>query len=180
LARPCRRRVLSGRRLRNFLAIDLAACRCRAQLWDASTAIPLGLAFFFHSPGAERFAGRIVVLTILVSAGVAAFEAIDRLMHPRDIEHLWALTLAGAIGVAGNALTSRIRISAGKRLDSPALVADGNHARADMLASLAVIASAIAVALSAQIADPLIGLGITIVILKVAYNSWTTVQGPQT
>ena len=143
---------------------------------DASTAIPLGLAFFLRSERGERIAGRFVVLTIFVSACVALYEAIDRFVHPHHLGHLWALAAAGAVGVAGNAIAARIRTEAGHRLDSPALVADGNHARVDALVSLAVVASAASVALSAQIADPIIGLAITLVILKVTRDSWLTVQ----
>lgn len=143
---------------------------------DASTAVPLGLAFLLRSDRGERLAGKFVVVTIFASACVALYETIDRLIHPHHLGHLWALGGAGAIGVVGNALAARIRIGAGRRLDSPALIADGNHARVDALVSLAVVASAAAVALSAQIADPIIGLGITLVILKVTRDSWVTVQ----
>jgi len=144
---------------------------------DALTAVPLGFAFFIRSHRAEHVAGRAVVLTIFVSACVALYEAIDRFVHPHNLHHLRALALAGAIGVCGNGLAAKIRGAAGKRLNSRALIADGAHARADMLASLAVVGSAAAVALSAQIADPLIGLAIAIVILKVTRNSWRTVEG---
>ena len=89
----------------------------------------------------------------------------------------FALALAGAVGFAGNWWAAIIRSRAGRRLDSPALVADGAHARADAYVSLAVIASAAAVALGADIADPLIGLGITLVILKITRDSWRTVRG---
>lgn len=88
-----------------------------------------------------------------------------------------ALAFAGAIGFAGNRMAAVIRIGAGKRLDSPALIADGNHARADAYVSLAVVASAAAVAVGAPIADPLIGLGITGVILEITWKSWRTVSG---
>jgi divalent metal cation (Fe/Co/Zn/Cd) transporter len=77
----------------------------------------------------------------------------------------------------GNLVAARIRTRAGRRLDSPALVADGDHARADAYVSLAVIASAAAVALGAGVADPLIGLAITAVILRITWQSWRTVSG---
>ena len=93
-----------------------------------------------------------------------------------DRTHLGALAAAGGIGYAGNRIAARIRIRAGHRLNSAALVADGNHARADAYVSLAVVASAVAVALGAQILDPLIGLGITLVILRITWDSWRTVR----
>jgi len=147
---------------------------------DALTAVPLGIAFALHSQVAERRAGLAVVATIFISACVAGVEAVSRLIHPSAPTHLAALALAGAIGYAGNFIASRIRLSAGQRLDSPALIADGHHARADSYVSLAVIASAIVVALGAPIADPLIGLAITLVILRITWQSWATVRGHHT
>ena len=144
---------------------------------DAATAIPLAIAFALRSAQAERIAGLLVVLAIFVSACVAGYEAIYRLIHPQEPEHLVALALAGLVGFGGNWWAAIIRTRAGRRLSSPALVADGAHARADAYVSLAVIASAGAVAAGAAVADPLIGLGITLVILKITRDSWITVRG---
>jgi len=144
---------------------------------DAGTAIPLGIAFLLRSERAERYAGLFVVAAIFISACVAGVEAISRLIHPQTPTHLWALGAAGLIGFAANWAAAIIRSRAGRTLDSPALIADGNHARADAYVSLAVIASALVVALGLPIADPLIGLGITAVILKITWDSWGTVRG---
>jgi cation diffusion facilitator family transporter len=144
---------------------------------DALTAVPLGIAFALRSQLAERRAGLAVVAAIFISACVAGAEAIGRLIHPSAPTHLAVLALAGAIGYAGNFIAARIRLSAGRRLDSPALIADGDHARADAYVSLAVIASAIVVALGAPIADPIIGLAITLVIVRITWQSWGTVRG---
>jgi cation diffusion facilitator family transporter len=144
---------------------------------DALTAVPLGIAFLMRSERAERMAGLFVVLAIFISACVAGVEAISRLIHPAPPTHLWALAAAGAIGYVGNFLAAKVRLGAGRRLDSPALIADGNHAAADAYVSLSVIASAIVVALGAPIADPLIGLAITVVILRITWQSWNTVRG---
>jgi cation diffusion facilitator family transporter len=144
---------------------------------DAGTAIPLGAAFLLRSARAERWAGLFVVATIFASACVAGIESISRLIHPQAPTHLLALAIAGLVGFAGNWLAAGIRTRAGNRLDSPALIADGNHARADSYVSLAVIATAAVVALGLPIADPLIGLAITAVILKITLDSWRTVRG---
>jgi cation diffusion facilitator family transporter len=144
---------------------------------DAATAIPLGIAFALRSARAERLAGLFVVLAIFVSACVAGAEAIARLVHPQEVTHLGALALAGVIGFAGNWAAAIVRSRAGHRLDSPALVADGNHARADAYVSLAVVASAAVVAIGIPVADPLIGLAITLVILRITWDSWRTVRG---
>ncbi|HMJ37757.1 MAG TPA: cation diffusion facilitator family transporter [Baekduia sp.] len=143
---------------------------------DALTALPLGIAFLLRSRVAEKRAGYFVVAAIFISAAVAAAESVDRLIHPRPIDHLVALALAGVVGFAGNEIAARVRLRAGRRLDSAALIADGNHARTDALVSLAVVASAAVVAIGLDVADPLIGLTITMVILRITWQSWRTVS----
>lgn len=142
---------------------------------DALTAVPLGIAFFFRSFRAEKIAGLAVVLAIFVSACVALYESIQRLIHPEHLTHLWVLAAAGVIGFVGNDVAARIRLRAGNRLSSPALIADGNHARADGFVSLGVVVSALIVALGLQVADPIIGLVITLVILRITWQSWRTI-----
>jgi cation diffusion facilitator family transporter len=143
---------------------------------DAATAIPLAVAFAMRSARAERYAGLFVVAAIFVSACVAGVEAVSRLIHPSTPSHLVALAAAGAVGFVGNWLAAQIRTRAGRVLHSPALTADGNHARADAYVSLAVIASAIVVAIGVPAADPIIGLAITAVILRITWQSWLTVR----
>jgi cation diffusion facilitator family transporter len=147
---------------------------------DALTAVPLGIAFLMRSRNAEAYAGFAVVAAIAISAGVAAIEAANRLIHPSPPTHLWVLAAAGVIGYLGNSAAARVRMRAGRRLDSAALIADGNHARADAYVSLAVLASAAVVALGAPMADPLIGLAITFVILRITWSSWRTIRGENT
>jgi cation diffusion facilitator family transporter len=144
---------------------------------DALTAVPLGIAFWLRSERAERGAGLFVVAAIFISACVAGVEAIRRLIDPTPPGHLWVMAAAGAIGYLGNLIAAKVRLRAGERLDSPALVADGHHARADAYVSLAVIASAAVVAVGLPIADPLIGLAISVVILRITWESWRTVRG---
>jgi cation diffusion facilitator family transporter len=143
---------------------------------DALTAVPLGIAFFLRSVRAEQIAGYFVVVAILVSACVALYETVDRLIHPQQLSHLWALAAAGAAGFVGNEIAAQVRLRAGHRLDSPALVADGNHARIDGFVSLGVVLSAVLVALGLDRADPLVGLAITLVILRITWNSWRTIR----
>ncbi|HEX5558798.1 MAG TPA: cation diffusion facilitator family transporter [Gaiellales bacterium] len=144
---------------------------------DALTALPLGVAFFLRSARGERMAGIAVVLAIAVSGCVALYETVERFIHPEHLSHLGLLALAGVVGFAGNEIAARYRLRAGRRLKSPALVADGQHARADGLVSLGVVASAGFVALGARLADPLIGLAITALILRITWQSWRTVTG---
>jgi Co/Zn/Cd efflux system component len=143
---------------------------------DALTAIPLGIAFLLRSYRGEKLAGLAVVLAIFFSACVAGYEAIQRLLHPEHLSHLWVLAAAGVIGFAGNEIAAQVRLRAGRRLHSPALIADGNHARTDGYVSLSVIASAALVAVGLPRADPLIGLGITLVILKITWDSWRIIS----
>jgi cation diffusion facilitator family transporter len=144
---------------------------------DALTAVPLGIAFVLRSQRAERGAGLFVVAAIFISACVAGAEAVSRLIHPTAPSHLGALAAAGAIGYLANYVAAQVRTRAGRRLDSTALIADGDHARADAYVSLAVIASAAVVAIGLPIADPLIGLAITLIILRITWQSWRTVRG---
>ena len=143
---------------------------------DALTAVPLGIAFLLRSFKAEKRAGYFVVATIFVSACVALWQSIERLINPQQIDYLWPLAAAGIVGFIGNEIAAQIRTRAGKRLDSPALIADGAHARSDGLVSLAVVGSAIVLALGLQIGDPIIGLIITLVILRITWQSFVTVQ----
>jgi cation diffusion facilitator family transporter len=143
---------------------------------DALTAVPLGIAFFLRSPKAETLAGLVVVLAIFVSACVALVETIQRLINPQELSHLWVLAGAGVIGFVGNEIAARVRLRAGKRLSSPALVADGKHARVDGFVSLGVVASAALVGLGWEVGDPIVGLLITLVILKVTWDSWRTIR----
>src|SRR4051812_40958377 len=143
---------------------------------DAATAFPIGMAFLLRSEVGERRAGIAVVVAIFISACVAGYEAIARLVNPSAPDALGWLAIAGCIGFLGNWLAGRIRSDAGRRLNSAALVADGAHARADAYVSLGVVASAVAVAAGVPIADPLIGLAITLLILRITWESWRTVH----
>jgi divalent metal cation (Fe/Co/Zn/Cd) transporter len=143
---------------------------------DALTAVPLGIAFALRSSRAEKIAGLAVVGAIFVSACVALYETIQRFIHPEDLTHLWALAAAGLIGFAGNELAAQVRLRAGRRLASPALVADGNHARTDGFVSLGVVASAILVAVGLPRADPIVGMAITAVIFKITWDSWRLIS----
>jgi len=145
---------------------------------DALTAVPLLIAFrlalrpatkrYTYGYGrAEDLAGIFVIATIALSSALAAYEAIDRLLHPRDVTHLWAVAAAAVVGFAGNELVARYRIRVGRRIGSAALVADGLHARTDGFTSLAVLLGAGGVALGWSWADPVIGLAITVAILGV-------------
>ena len=143
---------------------------------DALTAVPLGVAFWLRSERAERGAGLFVVAAIFISACVAGVEAVDRLSTGRRprICGRWQPPARSAIWATTS--PPRCGCAPGRRLHSPALVADGHHARADAYVSLAVIASAVVVAVGVPVADPLIGLAITLVILRITWQSWRTVR----
>jgi len=143
---------------------------------DAATAIPVGIAFYLRSFRAEKIAGMFVVLAIFVSACVALYETILRFIDPQPLSNLGALAAAGILGFVGNEIAAQVRLRAGSRLASPALIADGNHARVDGFVSLGVVVSAVGVALGFELADPIVGFAITLVILKVTRDSWRTVR----
>ncbi|WCO67973.1 cation diffusion facilitator family transporter [Iamia majanohamensis] len=149
---------------------------------DALTAIPLLIAFrlgrraptrrYTYGYGrAEDLAGVFVVLMIAISAAVAAYQAFDRLVHPRPLEGLWLLFAAGLVGSAGNELVALYRVREGRAIGSAALVADGYHARTDGLTSLAVAGGAVGVAAGFERADALVGLAISVAILGVLWGA---------
>jgi cation diffusion facilitator family transporter len=149
---------------------------------DAVTAVPLLIAFkLLHKKPTKRFtygygrvedlAGVFIVLIILISAIIAGYESIDRLMHPVAMTNLWAVIGASIIGCIGNEAVALLRIRTGKKMNSAALIADGYHARVDGLTSLAVFLGAIGVWLGYPLADPIIGLIITVTIMKIVYDS---------
>ncbi|RNI18359.1 cation diffusion facilitator family transporter [Flexivirga caeni] len=153
---------------------------------DAATAIPLLIAFWLAKrPANDRYtygygraedlAGLFVIAMIALSSALAGWEAIDRLVHPRDVSHLWAVAVAGAIGFAGNEAVARYRIRVGRQIGSAALVADGLHARTDGFTSLAVVLGAAGVAIGLPWADPVIGLLIAVAILGVLRSAVTQV-----
>lgn len=146
---------------------------------DALTALPLGAAFLLRSRTAERYAGMAVVFAVFVSACVAGVLAVEKIISPHPPDHLLALGIAGAIGCLGNEVAAQVRLRAGRRLGSRALVADGYHARTDGFVSLGVMLSAILVALGLPIADPVIAIVITGIILHITWRSWVTVSGRQ-
>jgi cation diffusion facilitator family transporter len=145
---------------------------------DALTAVPLGIAFWVGRRAANRrytygygraedLAGIAVVVTVAASSALAAYEAVDRLLHPREVSHLWAVAVAAVVGCVGNEWVARYRIRTGRRIGSAALVADGLHARTDGFTSLAVLVGAGGAALGLRWADPVVGLLITLAILMV-------------
>ena len=143
---------------------------------DALTAIPLGIAFLLRSQRGERWAGYCVVAVVLASAILALVQVIERFINPQTPTHLWALLAAGIVGVVGNEIAAVIRWRAGRRLDSPALIADGNHARADGYVSAGIVVSTAFVALGLPIADPIIGLLISALIFRTTWESWVTIR----
>ena len=145
---------------------------------DALTSIPLWIAFVLGRRAASRsytygyrraedLAGLFIIGMIALSAVLAAWESIERLIDPRPIQNLWLLGMAGLIGFLGNEAVALYRIRVGNQIGSAALIADGQHARTDGLTSLAVLLGAAGVWLGYPWADPVIGLFITVAILFV-------------
>jgi cation diffusion facilitator family transporter len=149
---------------------------------DATTAIPLWVAFMLarRKPSAtftygygrvEDLAGILIVLIILFSALVAGYEAISRLIHPEMVSQLHWVAIAGLVGFVGNEAVAMLRIRVGREIASAALIADGYHARTDGLTSLAVVLGAAGVWAGFPLADPIVGLLITIAILGIVWQS---------
>lgn len=155
---------------------------------DAATAIPLGIAFLFaRRKPTKRFsfgfgrvedlAGIAIVLTITLSALLAGYQSISRIFNPQEVTFLWAVIAASIIGFIGNEAVAIFRIRVGKEIGSAALIADGYHARTDGWTSLAVLFGAIGVWLGFPIADPIVGLVITLMIMRIVWQSVGSVFG---
>lgn len=151
-------------------------------LGDALTAIPLWVAFSIgkrqptrsYTYGYHRFedfAGVIIVIAVAVSAGLIVWESVGRLFDPRLVENIPWVIAAGLIGVLGNELVARYRILVGRRIGSAALVTDGQHARTDALTSLAVVAAGVGAVFGAAWVDPIAGLMVALVILRLLGRS---------
>ena len=149
---------------------------------DALTSVPLWIAFVLGRRAANRrytygygraedLAGLFVVLMIAFSALLVGWESIQRLFEPAEISNLWLMAAAGVVGFVGNELVAIYRIRVGNEIGSQALIADGLHARTDGLTSIAVVIAAIGVWLGFPLADPLMGLLITVAILWILRNA---------
>ncbi|MEM9908996.1 MAG: cation diffusion facilitator family transporter [Cyanobacteria bacterium P01_D01_bin.44] len=153
---------------------------------DAMTAVPLGLAFLvsrrkptprfsYGFARLEDLAGVIIVAIVLLSAIITTYESVERFYHPQPLYHLGALAIAGCVGFIGNEIVAVFRVRVGRKINSAALIADGYHAMADGLVSLAVLLSVVGVSLGYAWADPVIGLAIATVLLKIVWESGQTI-----
>lgn len=151
-------------------------------LGDTCSSLPLWLAFkmagqkptrrFTYGYGRlEDFGGLFVLVLILASCVVAGYTAIHRLLHPQPVLRTGIVILAAGISFLANEVVAWIRIKAGREIGSAALLADGYHARTDGLASLAVVCGAVLVRYGYPIADPIVGLLMVPMLLKLAWES---------
>jgi cation diffusion facilitator family transporter len=155
---------------------------------DALTAVPLWVAFVLGRRAASRkytygygraedLAGLFIIVVVALSAVVAAWQSIERLINPQPIENLGWVIVAGIVGFVGNEAVAVYRIRVGRRIGSAALVADGVHARTDGFTSLAVVAGALGVMLGFPLADPLVGLLISAAIIVLLCGTVRSIGG---
>lgn len=149
---------------------------------DAFTAVPLWIAFALaRRPATRRYpygygraedvAGALIVLMIFLSSLLAASESAQKLMHPEPLRDVWWVMAAALVGFIGNEGVAIFRMRIGRQIGSAALMADGQHARVDGWTSLAVLLGALGSLLGFPLADPLIGLLITLVILFIVKDT---------
>lgn len=155
-------------------------------LGHLATTVPLLLAFRLaarapterYSHGfrrAEDLVGLLIAVVIALSAALIIWESVRALTEQRELTHLGWVFAAGVVGFLGNELVAVYRIRAGRRIGSAALVAEGNHARADGLTSLAVVVGAVAAWLGHPEWDAVIGLVIAAMILWILVLSLRSV-----
>lgn len=152
---------------------------------DALTAIPLGIAFVLGKRAASRrytygygraedLAGVIIVFMILASSLVAGYESYQKFINPQPLNNVWWVMVAAIVGFLGNEGVAVFRIRVGNEIGSAALVADGQHARVDGITSLAVLFGAVGSLLGFPLADPIVGMLITIAILFIVRDTAVT------
>ncbi len=159
---------------------------------DATTSIPLWIAFTLARRGgnrhftygygrAEDVVGAMIVLVILISAIVAGFESIVKLIHPRPMGDLGWVAAAAMIGFLGNEAVGLYRVRIGREISSAALIADGEHSRVDGFTSLAVLIGVIGTVIGVPLLDPLVGIAISITILLIIWHTikivWSRLLG---
>jgi cation diffusion facilitator family transporter len=152
---------------------------------DAFTALPLWIAFvlarrrptrrYTYGYGrAEDVAGVVIVLVIFLSALFAGYESVQKFFHPAPLRDVWWVMAAAVVGFIGNEGVAFLRVRVGRQIGSAALVADGQHARLDGLTSLAVLLGAVGSLLGFPLADPIIGVLITIAIVLIVKDTAVT------
>lgn len=152
---------------------------------DALTAAPLWVAFVLSRRAANRrytygygraedMAGVVIVGLIFVSAVLAVYESVQKLIHPRPLSYIWWVMAAALVGILGNEAAAQVRIRVGREIGSAALIADGQHARVDGFTSLAVLLGALGSLAGFSLADPLVGLFITVTILVIVKDTAVT------
>ena len=143
----------------------------------ATTFVLLGSFALARRPATRRFTwgfGRIedvatllIILVIVVTAAVAAFESIRHLFQRVEYGNVPFSLLAAAVGVAANLSVSEYKVRVGRAVGSTALEADGVHSRIDALVSLGAFVGIGLAALGLRLADPIAGLAITAMILYI-------------
>lgn len=148
----------------------------------AATTIPLIIAFrvgrrssndrfTYGYRRAEDLVGLFVGIVVAATAALIIWESIDALLHPRELTNLGWVFVAGVVGFLGNEIVAVYRIRAGRRINSAALIAEGQHARADGLTSIAVVGGVFGVWLGFGRADAVVGLLIGLAILTILISS---------
>lgn len=120
---------------------------------------------------AEAISGLVIVLFLtFISYGIMD-QAYHRLQNPGSIpipDH-YVLIMA-AVGIFFNYFVSRYIINIGKKINSPAIEADGHHQKTDVYTSIAILIGVFVAKMGFPVLDPIIGFIIGLLILKTAFN----------
>jgi len=123
-----------------------------------------------YSSGYGRFedvATLLIIVVIIVTAAVAAAESIGRLIQPVTYSNIPLSMAAALVGVIANLGVSIYKLRVGRGIGSESLAADGIHSRIDALVSAGAFGGIGLAGLGLRIADPIVGILITIAIVYV-------------
>ncbi|MBI4316984.1 MAG: cation transporter [Chloroflexi bacterium] len=119
----------------------------------------------------ENLSGTIEALLIFGAAAFIIYEAIQRMLHGFDLEFVGLGVAVMGVSALVNTLVSRYLLHVADKTDSIALGADAWHLHTDVLTSLGVFGGLILVQITGlKILDPLVAIGVALVICKVAYD----------
>jgi len=119
----------------------------------------------------ENLSGVAEALLIFIAAAIIIYEAVQRLMQGAEVEFLEVGIVVMGISAVVNFFVSRYLYKVAKAEDSIALEADALHLKTDVWTSFGIFIGLIVIRITnLPILDPIIAIGIAMLIIKVAWD----------